>query len=129
MLRRRDRPVGEKRMLFSKCTCSCISPLTGDYKLLPPAAVTGVTLLSYWPRRTRGEDLRACDSRFNVGLRRFNEMNGRHEETRTPDLYRVDQPLACDINNLTEHGSHPICLKRKVRANSGYAIVHGWCTA
>jgi hypothetical protein len=31
----------------------------------------------------------------------FNEIDGRHEETRTPDLYRVNQPLLNTFNNLT----------------------------
>jgi len=29
------------------------------------------------------------------------ERNGRHEETRTPDLYRVNRPLLNTFNNLT----------------------------
>jgi hypothetical protein len=75
-----------------------------------------------------GDDFAANRKRLLPGLNRFNEISGRHEETRTPDLYRVNQPLACDINNLTEHGSRLMCLKKKVRANSGYANVPGLCT-
>jgi hypothetical protein len=40
---------------------------------------------------------RICRSRVS----RFNEINGRHEETRTPDLYRVNRLLLNTFNILT----------------------------
>jgi hypothetical protein len=59
---------------------------------------------------------------------RFNERYGRHEETRTPDLYRVNGPLAFAINNLQSTGRNCKCTKNQVRANGGHGFVPELCT-
>ena len=55
------------------------------------------------------------------------EAYGRHEETRTPDLYRVNLLVPSIINNL--HGTGRSCklLKRQIEHNKVGLIVHELC--
>src|SRR5271166_964657 len=46
---------------------------------------------------------------------RFNELNGRHEETRTPDLYRVKVRLTHTYNNFYVLGTTAKPLQIRVR--------------
>jgi len=39
------------------------------------------------------------------------ERNGRHEETRTPDLYRVNESITSHFNNLRETDGFLSCCK------------------
>ena len=63
-------------------------------------------------------------------LRRFNDLEGkygRHEETRTPDLYRVNLGLTCIYNNLHDSGRKTKSLKRQLDRNKTFLIVHELC--
>jgi hypothetical protein len=46
------------------------------------------------------------------------KRNGRHEETRTPNLYRVNQLIDSNFNNLERHERQHKLLKVLIRQNS-----------
>ena len=54
--------------------------------------------------------------------------NGRHEETRTTDLYRVNDKITSVFNNLHVTGRKRKSLKNKLEHNKAFLIVHELCT-
>ena len=46
---------------------------------------------------------------------KYEKRNGRHEETRTPDLYRVKTPLFSTYNNLQAYRGLPSTCKHEHR--------------
>ena len=55
------------------------------------------------------------------------ERNGRHEETRTPDLYRVNELTACIYNNFHGAGRKAKSLEMLLRRDKTSPNVRGLC--
>ena len=60
-------------------------------------------------------------------VHKLQKKNGRHEETRTPDLYRVNDELTSIFNNLHVTGRNRKLLKNKIDPNKAFLIVHEVC--
>src|SRR4051794_25556893 len=58
---------------------------------------------------------------------KWKKRNGRHEETRTPDLYRVNHSQTSHNTNLHGTSRFHKSLKRLVDPNKAFLIVHELC--
>jgi hypothetical protein len=63
----------------------------------------------------------------NPNTGRLSEACSPHEETRTPDLYRVKHCLTNTFNNIHGTGRKRKPLKRQIDHNKTFLIVHELC--